>query len=165
MTILGKRIILIFAIFVISFHPLQIHANDEIISLNNETINPGSFYYPFKRLWEKFREKLTIKDQAKISFNESLVKKRLSELNYVVEKKVLSEVQYSSERFAYQAGMLTEELTKQNKNEDKEKFVKEFEKYSQFLEGVRDKYQANSAYWLLIQHDINTLNILSERLK
>ena len=111
------------------------------------------------------QEKLQFSKQAKINFYQSLLKTKLSELNYVVEKKFLSEVQSASERFAYQAGILTEELIRQNKSADKENVIKEFERFSPFLDTLRDKYEANSSYWMLIQHDINTLGILSAQLK
>ena len=142
-----------------------VFADNASLSLPNTKINPGSFYYPVKRLWEKGQEKLQFSKQAKINFYQSLLKTKLSELNYVVEKKFLSEVQRASERFAYQAGILTEELIRQNKSADKENVIKEFERFSPFLDTLRDKYEANSSYWMLIQHDINTLGILSAQLK
>ncbi|MBI3103887.1 hypothetical protein HYZ05_03020 [Candidatus Daviesbacteria bacterium] len=135
------------------------------LSLPNTKINPGSFYYPVKRLWEKAQAKLQFSKQAKINFYQAQLKARLAELNYVIEKKLLSEVQTSSERFAYQAGILTEELIKQNNSTDKENLIKEFEQFSPFLDKLRDVYPANSSFWMLIQHDINSLKILSERLK
>lgn len=165
MTILGKKIIFSIFVILLSICPLVINAAEETITFKNEVINPGSFYYSFKRLWEKGVEKLQFSQQAKVNFYVSLLKTKFAELNYVVEKKMLSEVQGSSERFAYQTGILTEELVKQNKSEDKEKFIKEFEKYGKFLDKLRDKYPANSSFWMLIQHDINTLKILSEKLR
>ncbi len=137
----------------------------EELNLPDTKITPGSFYYPFKRIWEKGWEKLQFSSASKIAFYNSQLKTRLSELNYVVEKKLLSEVQRSTERFAYQAGILTEETIKQNKAVDKENLIKEFEKFKPFLDSLRDKYEANSSFWMLIQHDINTLGILSEKLK
>lgn len=164
--ILGKKIFLsFFIIFLVIFQPVIIDAEEENVNIKNELINPGSFYYSFKRLWEKGIEKLQFSQPAKISFSQSQLKTRFAELNYVVEKKLLSEVQTSSERFAYQAGILTDQLVKQNQFEDKEKFLKEFEQYGKFLPSLRDKYPANSSFWMLVQHDINTLNILSEHLK
>ena len=135
------------------------------LEIKSQIIYPGSFYYPFKRVLEKVEEKLQFSGQSKISFYESLLKTRLTELNYVVEKRFLSEVQTSSERFAYQAGILSEELIKQSKVKDKERFIKEFEQYKKFLPNLRDKFEANSSFWMLVQHDINTLNILSDQLK
>lgn len=165
MTILGKGII--FSIFVIflSLYPLVINATEESVILKNEVINPGSFYYPFKRLWEKGIEKLQFSKESRINFHQSQLKIRLSELNYVVENNLLGEVQQSSERFAYSAGILTDQLVEQNKSGEKEKVILAFEADGKFLEKLRDVYPANTSFWMLIQHDINTLKILSERLK
>ncbi len=138
--------------------------NTQDLKLPNTIINPGSFYYPFKRLVEKGRERVIFSEEGKISFYTSLLRTRLSELDYVTEKKVLSEIQGSSERFAYQAGILTEELI-QSKSKKKKEIVKEFEKYGTFLGSLRDRYPANSSFWMLVQHDINTLSILSGQLK
>lgn len=154
-------IILIFVFFLAFLAPV-IFATAEL-NLPDTNINPGSFYYSFKRLWEKGMEKMQFSTQSKINFYQSQLNTRLAELNYVVENKLLSEVQASSERFAYYAGILTGELVKDNI--DKEKVIKEFEQMQIFLDKLRDKYPANSSYWMLIQHDINTLKILSESLK
>lgn len=166
MAILGKKIIFsIFVIFLSICQPLAVNAAEKNITFKNEVINPGSFYYSLKRIWEKGQEKLQFSKKAKITFYKSQLTTRLAELNYVVEKKLLSEVQSSSERFAYQAGILTEELVRQNKSADKENIIKEFEKFIPFLDSLRDKYEANSSFWMLVQHDINTLRILSDQLK
>lgn len=164
--LISKKVLVFLCLFVLNG---SVYANEQL-NLPDTKINPGSFYYPVKRLWEKGQEKLQFSRQAKINFYESLLKTRLAELNYVVEKKLLSEVQSSSERFAYYAGILTGELVKKNErssssNKDKEKVVKEFEQYGKFLEELRDKYEANSSFWMLIQHDINSLKILSDKLR
>ncbi len=130
-----------------------------------ESVNPDSFYYKFKRLWEKVQGKLAFSDESKINFQEKILDVRFSELYYVVKNKKLADFQTTTERFSYQAGILTEELMEKNKTTDKEKLIKEFELLSRFLEKLRDEYSANSSYWMLIQHNINTLKILSERLK
>ena len=145
--------------------PMSVSAENNGVTVKNEFINPGSFYFSFKRLWEKGIERIQFSTQTKINFYFSQFQVRLAELNYVVENKFLSEVQQSSERLAYHAGMLTDQLVEQNNTEEKQKYIKEFEKYTSFLEGLRDVYPANTSFWMLVQHDINTLNILSEKLK
>lgn len=161
---LSKKLLLFsLAIFIITY-PMSVNAYEEAVSLKTESINPGSFYYPFKRLWEKSRAKIFFNRESRVEFNESLLKTRLAELNYVVERKFLSEVQTSSERFAYQAGILTEELVKASQDK-KEEALKSYDQFTKLLEKIRDNYPANSAYWMLVQHDINTLSILSGRLK
>ena len=167
MKLISKITILFLFITILFSIPIgSIYAEEvEQLELSKTTLNPGSFCYSFKRILEKGREKLLFSQESKKTFHMSLLKTRLSELDYVVNNKVLSEVQTSSERFAYQAGILTQELIKQNNSDEKTKLVKEFEKYGKFLANLRDKYPANSSFWMLVQHDINTLSILSEHLK
>lgn len=134
------------------------------IEIKNELINPGSFYYSFKRLWEKGLGQLMFSQDSKISFYKSQLKTRLAELKVVVNEKILSEVQRSSERFAFQAGILTNEVVKKNDPRIKKELIDEFEKYDPLLQKLRDRFEANSSFWMLVQHDINSLSILSERL-
>lgn len=163
--LISKITILILLITILSLSNELIYAEGfEQLELPKTSVNPGSFYYSFKRLWEKGIEKLQFSKESKINFYDSQLKVKFAELNFVVENKLLGEVQKSSERFAFQAGILTDELMKQN-FKDKEKFIREFEAYSKFLEKLRDVYPANTSFWMLIQHDINSLKILSERLK
>lgn len=147
------------------FAEIPVYADEAVggTEIKTQSINPGSFYYSFKRIWEKFSERMVLNAQSKVNLHESLLKTRLEELNYVIEKRLLSEIQTSSERFAYQAGILTGEVIKVNK--DKEAIVKKFDQYSKVLEKLRDNFPANSSFWMLVQHDINSLSILSATLK
>lgn len=160
-SLMQKRILLLITILFF-LQVAHVFAEDQNLNLPLTGITPDSLYYPLQRAWEKVREKLAFSNEAKIGYARSLLRVRLVELKFVVDNQFLSEVQHSSERFAYQAGVLTEDLLKQNKN--KQKSIEEFGQYSKFLEPLRDKYPANSSFWMLIQHDINTLKILSDRL-
>lgn len=93
-----------------------------------------------------------------------MVYKRLSELNYVVEKEYLGEIQKASERLAFYAGKLEQEV-RNNTRYMKNKTTDDFRMYQKILTTLRDKFPANSSFWMLMQHDINTLNILSDNLK
>ncbi len=160
-----SKIIFTFLVLFFAFlPPTFINAAEDNLIIKNEAINPGSLYYSFKRLWEKASLKMQFGDQAKVSYLESLLKTRLAELNYVVENKLLSEVQTSSERFAYQAGILIDKIDKQDTKE-KTSLIQRFENYSKYLEKLRDKFEANTSFWMLIQHDINTLKILADQIK
>lgn len=152
------------ALFFYPIEPTIVFADEQNLNLPSTIINPGSFYYPLKRLFEKGQEKILLNSQSKLDFYRSQLKTRLAELNYVVEKKILSEVQSASERFAYQAGILSEVIKKQTVK-DREGTIKTFQSYNLLLEKLRDKYKANTSFWMLIQHDINSLNILSDQLK
>lgn len=163
MKLLKTLLLVLIATLIFQSTALLYAEEPEQLTLPKTTVNPGSFYYSFKRIWEKGQEKLAFSGDSKKSLYNSLIKTRLAELSYVVENRVLSEVESSSQRFAYQAGVLTDLVIKENK--DKQKTTEEFQQMQKFLEKLRDKYPANSSFWMLIQHDINTLTILSEKLK
>lgn len=135
------------------------------IVLNYPVINSTSKLYPVKRLWEKGVSHLLFSKNSKVSYNKELLKERLSELKYVLEKKEISEIQKSSERFAYQVGIYSEKLSDLNDKNKINKALEEFKSYSKSLVVLRDLYEANSSYWLLVQQDIDTLNIISDKIK
>lgn len=137
-------------------------ANEDLSQVKNPTIAPTSLFYPVKRLWEKGFSYVLVNKGSKANYNRELLKERLEELKYVAEKKYLSEIERSTQRFSYQAGVLVEDL-KSLDDKNKNKIVLEdFEAYKKILDQLRNLYPANSSYWMLIQHSINTLTLLSD---
>lgn len=157
--------VLLFSTPVLMYTPVRADQSPQNIEIKKESINPGSIYYPLKRVWEKIIERIQFTTSGKISFHKSLLTSRLAELKYVVDNNLLNELQTSSERFSYQSGIFIQELSKSNQSNTKEKTEPMFTSYSKLLEQLRDKYSANSSFWMLIQHDINTLQILLQNLK
>jgi len=153
-------VILIFSFLI--FSQSKIYALNEI-SLRSEAINPGSLLYIFKRAWEKSLHFILFPTQAKINYDINLLEVRMSELDNVVKNKNLNEFQQASERFSYQAGILVDQVISSNYS-DKQKIKEQFSKYAKLLDKLRDLNPANSSYWLLIQQNIDTLKILTDRL-
>jgi len=127
--------------------------------------NPGSFFYQFKRVWEKMYFLMLFQPQEKLSYEKTLYDERLSELSYVVGNNLLAEVENSTKRFSYQSGSLESEIIKQNKAEEKKSLIKKFANDMELLAKLRDHFHANSSLWLFIQFDIDTLKILSDQLR
>lgn len=150
-------------IFVGSVQPVLANEYDKL-NLKAETINPGDFYYSPIRLWEKIVEKFQFSKEAKFKYAISLVDKRMSELGFAVKNRRLDEIQRPSQRLAYQVGTLTEFLVKQADKETKEKLKIKINSFSPALSELRDNFPANSSYWMLVQHDINSLKEYSEKL-
>lgn len=145
------------------YSPFLVHAKET--DLPSVKITPDSFYYPFKRLWEKTRERFIFSTEGRVKFYDSLFDTRLIELKYVSENRSLGEIERSSQRLSFQAGVLKEELKKLNHAERIQQVLDKYEMYSKLLGNLRDLYPANSAYWLLLQQNIDTLKILSDNLK
>ncbi len=129
-----------------------------------ETVLPNSPSYVYKRTKEKLGMVLHLKTTAKFEYSKKLLEKRLSELVTFVDNKDTSVLVSASQRFSYQAGVTTNFASKLKENPKQDISIL-FEKYSKILAEQRDNYPANSASWLLIQQNIDTLKILIGEMK
>lgn len=167
---LGKNITKIFVVvFCVFFLRLFVISPAFAISpqdygLVNEKILPGEILFPLKRLKEKVSFLFKFKHEAKINYSKFLLDKRLSELITLVDQKSDPLITQSSQRYAYQAG-ITANLAEKYTEKYKGMVEEAFSKGKPILEKLRDNYPANSARWLELQQDIDTLNILFSRLK
>lgn len=157
-----KKFILILLLLVISFAPSRVFAQE--ITLPQQKVYPGTFFFPLKRLVEKTWEKFLSK-KGEVKFYNQLVITRLSELNYIASNKKIGEVQTSSERFNFYAGKLTEKAKGNSGADEKRKIISDFENDTKLLMKLRDNFEYESSYWILIQHSINSLNIYIGQLK
>lgn len=154
-------------LFVLSFvlTPNVIKAESpESLKLTPQKTLPGSALYPIKRFKEKFTALTSFSPEAKIKYGIILLEKRLSELASLVERKDAIYVESSSQRLSAQAGNLADYASSLDA-EKKELVLSYFNAYIPSLNKLRDSYPANYAYWLSIQQNIDTLNILAEKLK
>lgn len=140
--------------FLTMFFPMPSLANVDLSNIKKESVLPDSFAYPLKRLLEKTRLLLSFSQPAKLRYNLNLLEKRASELKALVESDTKSVVETSSQRFAYQAGI----VAKFTNNPD------DLKVYIPLLEKLRDNFPANGTYWLSIQQDIDAINILTRDL-
>lgn len=154
----------------VSFFTSNIYATDSStsaqINIKYQAINPSDDYrYAFKRLQEKiFLLILSYSPAKKAEYFSYLLEVRLAELKFVVDKEDISNIETSSQRFSGTAGTLTD-FIKQNYLTSQKQSVKEkMQQQIATLEVIRDKYPANSAGWLFIQHDINYLKIYLSQL-
>lgn len=136
----------------------------ESFGLTPQKTLPGSSAYTFKRMKEKVTVFFKFSKDAKINYRKCLLERRLSEYVTLIENKNQLETSDASQRVSYEAGMLAD-VSKNGSKEAKADVLKLFEKYKPVLAKMRDNFPANSAYWLLSQQDIDTMNILSEKLK
>jgi len=157
-------IIFVFLSLYLIFPIFSLASSPESYGLTTQLTLPGDSKYFLKRLKEKTTEFFKITHKSKSAYRQILLEKRLSELISLVENKNQNEIANSTQRFAYQAGKLAEGSYNDNSLR-KNEIIALFEKYKPILDKMRDNFPANSPFWLLSQQDIDTLNILSDRLK
>lgn len=154
-------VILILSLLIVN----NVSANTDKDTPNYPFINSTSEFYPLKRIWEKTLSFVIFLKGPRFNHESNLLKTRLAELKYVADKKILSGIETSSNRFTSQAGILIEKTKEINDKQKTEKVMADFTQYSRILAELRDIYEANSSYWRLIQQDIDTLKILSDKIE
>jgi len=160
-----KILSLLLIIFLASSISSPILASSDIV-LPPQRVNPDSVFYPIKRFYEKARAKLYFSDLGKAKYHFRLLEKRLSEMEYLSDNKFLDPLESASQRVSYEAGRATELLVASEQDEEtKEKFKGTFDRLIKYLPEIRDRYAANTSYWLLTQQNIDTLSILRIRLE
>lgn len=161
MCLLLSFAILIFPVNVFS----TVFSQDSSFIPNDQTINPGHIMYPLKRVWENLGKSLSLSDDSKFKFDYDLSDTRLSELNYVVNFNLENEIQRASERFAYQVGITTDYIITGNKDNLSGSIIEKHRLFKSNLESLLSKFPANSSYWLLIRQDMDTLDILTTKIR
>lgn len=129
------------------------------------SIYPNNAKYPIKRLWEKLNLLITISRAKRVEKLISLTETRLAELDYLSENKTLDLIEASASRYSYYAGTLTQETQKARNGDLNLKVVGLLAEHGAALAKLRDRFPANSTYWLAIQQDIDSTKILSEKIK
>lgn len=158
-----KTLFLSFIILLCSTTQIFAKAPEEYNLIGQKTL-PSTPSYSFKRIKEKALMIIKLRPQSKFEYSKVLLEKRLSELVSLVDVKEPSLITGSSQRFSYQAGILAD-LNSKLKTSQKDNIKVKFDNYKKVLSELRDNYPANSAYWLLIQQNIDTLDILIDKMK
>lgn len=157
--------VLFFSFLIFLCSTTQIFAKTpEEYNLTEQKTLPSTPSYSFKRVKEKGLMMIKVRSKSKFEYSELLLEKRLSELVSLVDVREPSLITGSSQRFSYQAGILAE-LNSKLKSSQKDNIKVRFDDYKKILSELRDNYPANSAYWLLIQQNIDTINILFDKMK
>lgn len=157
-------IIVLFALLLISRKSNAFAEDKFLILTETQKIYSDNPFYPIKRLWEKIALKMLFLNDAKVNYEKKLLNKRFSELKYSVKNNLLDEIQRTSERFSYQAGIYADKVRSYTSKESKQKVIQEFAKYASDAAVLR-KQVPEGSFTRLIQYDIDTLNILSNQLK
>lgn len=137
--------------------------SQELVRLPEVKIPPGYFLYNFERIIEKMQVSFYISPDSKADFYKNLLQKRLAELKYIVDHGYLDEVEKSSQRVSYQVGILSDYIKNENLKSKKDSIHKLYQENKVILEMLRDKYQANTSFWMLIQHVINSIDLNSQK--
>lgn len=119
--------------------------------------------------FEKIQERISLffhfTPSSKMDSYESLADKRLSELAYAVTSND-NLVEPTASRYAtYISGAAEYAVGKGVSKDRKDKFVTHLDGHKKVISELQKKYKHDSGWWLAIQHDLNTIDIVGSKLK
>lgn len=117
------------------------------------------------RLKEKISLFFKFNNADKLTYQQQLAELRLGELDYVIRTGQGDFIEEVSTRYAAYIGRLSESLLPSKNTSQKEQALEMFKNHSPILATMRDNFPANSGFWLLLQHDINTVQIYSDKIE
>lgn len=119
----------------------------------------------FAKLLERVNLAVRLGSEGKAKYWQKLTDVRLAELKMIVDENNLDLIEETSSRYSTYLGRYSEFIINKKVRSQKDTILKQFASHSDILTGLRDKYKYDSAYWLLIQHDINTITIFKNRIE
>lgn len=126
-----------------------------------ESINPNLLVYPLKKFGEKIILMFIFREDDKKQYFVQLLDTRFREVIYIIN---LQKTGFLAETVSYYNAFLKNINTKySNDLGDNLKFRNQIRRYVNILEVLRDKYPANSSYWLNIQQAIDSTRLLLQK--
>lgn len=134
-------------------------SSGDLIEVTYESINPNPSYgYSFKRLKEKITLVLLSPFAGKkADYYMELLRIRLAEFKYVVDKKDIDSLQTTSERYFTTAGELTSFIIKNKLEDKKTNVVKLLEDHIKVTAKLEGAYSETTSQWRLIRYSSDYL--------
>lgn len=154
------KYILLLCLFIVLIFPKsssqKSSASDQVVQVSGMA-NTGSRLGERIILFSKFSK------NAKADYRQYLVKKRFGELQYVLDNQLGYFFEETTSRYSTYVGRLTNQIVKDRLVNKKEEVLKMYASHSVILEQYASEQEYDSAFWLLLQHDINYLKLYSDQ--
>lgn len=160
-----KKIFFICLLILILVSPTYALAQKFETSFSSEFLKIDNPSNHFDRLIEKIILFTKFNEQSKAEYMMSLLDKRLADLNFVVTKDRGNLIEEISSRYASFTGELGNYFLENNLKNKKLNLIKKFEIHKKVLIKIQKPYSSDSPFRMLLQHDINTINIIRDKLE
>lgn len=116
------------------------------------------------RFSERIQGWFKFSGEEKASYQRGLIEKRLAELQYVIDDGQGDLIEEVSSRYATYVGKFTDDLIPKKLSAENDKYLVMYANHLKILPELRDHFPSNSGWWLLLSHDINTVQIFSDKI-
>lgn len=137
-----------------------------VSSANDEKIEKVSHVASgLEKVYEKVTLFLKFDNKSKANYQQHLTEKRLAELSFVIESNQIDSVEPTASRYATSLGTLTDFVVSNRIVDKRADLMNMFDKHSSVAAELQKRFEFESGWWLVLQHDINTINIFKEKIK
>jgi len=145
--------IVIFLIFISGTKPFLVIGSEEYV-FDTQITQKATL---INKIFEKTGLLIRLNKSGKAKYWRKLVDKRLAEFKLVVENDDRGAFEETSSRYSTYVANYSNYLLNSNLVNEKSITKQQFDKHQEILNTFKDKYEHNSAWWILIMHPINTL--------
>lgn len=117
------------------------------------------------RLFEKISMIFKFSSKDKVDYQKKLTEKRLAELKYAIQNDRGELIEELSSRYSTYLGNLTEMVIKNNMTDRKQEFLDMYDRHYQVVDQLDTRFESNSGFWLLMEHNKNYARIYSDQIK
>ncbi len=118
---------------------------------------------------EKFLERINFAmkfdNESKAKYWQKLVDLRLAELKMEVDMNNIDLIEETSSRYSTYLGNYSEFIINKKVINQRDSVLKQFDVHATVLAELRDKFKYDSAWWLMIQHDLNTITMFKDKVE
>ena len=116
------------------------------------------------RLKEKINLFFKFSDEAKANYMQELADKRLGELVYIMTTGEGDPIEELSSRYATHINRLTTLIIDKKLDKNKQSLLKMYGTHLNILNNIQQNFEFESGWWILLQHDINTVKMSQDKL-
>ncbi len=162
---MARIVIALIFVLTIFISPVRAEHDTDMSVATSSAIEVDKIASIFDRVGEKIHGFFKFSNEDKLSYQRDLIEKRFAELVYVVDDGQGDMVEEVSSRYSTYVGKFSEDLISRGVKSENVKYLEMYERHLKILPKLRDHFPANSGLWLLVQHDINTVQMFIDRIK
>lgn len=156
---------LVIVSFLLFYSPIFVNAQTNNASSSAQIIQVDHVANLRDRIIERITLFFKFDANSSEEYQSELTEKRLAELKFVISNNNWDPVEEMSSRYSTYLGRLTKFVLDHKMINKKDELLKKYKIEEQVLEQLVKNTEYNSAYWLLLQHDINANKIYQQQLQ
>lgn len=134
------------------------------LSSDSATLKVDHIANVFDRLKERITLLFKFSSGEKANYMQELTDKRLGELVYIMTTSEGDFIEELSSRYATHVNRLTSLIIDKNLDKNKQSLLKMYYTHLSILNNIQQNFEFESGWWILLQHDINTIKMSQDKL-